>query len=312
MKRIKEFCQCLKIGVVALSVAIANMTVGGAVMAAEDAPEYRLAITPTQKDLNTIKPGRTYTGEFEIRNTGKHDFRYEISFSPYSVETETYEPDYEKETKYTDIAKWITVDAEEGFLKAGENVTLKYKVDVPENAHAGAQAATIMVTMTNDNEANDTAVQTVRQLGYLVYGNVDGETVKTAEILENKIPSFLFKPPVQATSLVENTGNIYTVAKYSVQVFPLFGDEEIYTNEENPDGNIIFPETRRYNTVSWDGAPQLGIFRVRQTIEIFDEKSVEEKIVFLCPIWFLFIVLLLIFFMIFWIISRIVKRRNEK
>lgn len=29
MKGIKEFCQCLKIGVVALSVAIANMTVGG-------------------------------------------------------------------------------------------------------------------------------------------------------------------------------------------------------------------------------------------------------------------------------------------
>ena len=96
-----------------------------------------------------------------------------------------------------------------------------------------------------------------------------------------------------------------------MQVFPLFGDEEVYTNEENPVKQMVLPGTNRYNELSWDGAPALRIFRVKQTVKIFDEVSVTEKMVFLCPIWFLFIVLLLIFCVIFWIVSRVRNRRKE-
>ncbi len=148
-------------------------------------------------------------------------------------------------------------------------------------------------------------------MGYLIYGNVDGEITKTGKVLENKVPSFLFNPPIMGTSVVENTGNVYTVAKYTLQVFPLFSDEEVYTNEEEPEDNVIFPETKRYNEVTWEGAPHLGIFKVRQTVKIFDDESVTEKIVFLCPLWFLFITLLLIFLTIFWIVSRVFRRKRE-
>lgn len=281
------------------------------VLAVDDKPEYRMDIYPAQKSLGEINPGSSYKGEFTIENTGEQDFEYEISFSPYSVEGEKYDPNYDKETQYTDIAKWITVDSDSGKIGAGDKTKVEYVIDVPADAHGGAQAAVIMITMRPDSQADTSAVQAIRRLGYLVFGNVDGDIIETGKILENKVPSFLFNPPIYGTSMVENTGNVYTVAKYSLQVFPLFSDEEVYTNEEEPENSVVFPETKRYNEIKWDGAPHLGIFRVRQTVKIFDEESVTEKLVFLCPIWFLFIVLLLIFCIIFWIVSRVVKRKRE-
>ena len=98
---------------------------------------------------------------------------------------------------------------------------------------------------------------------------------------------------------------------YTLQVYPLFGNEEVYTNEENPEKRTILPETRRLNTMSWDGAPQLGIFRVKQTVKFLDDTKVTEKLVFICPLWFLFVVLAIIFLAIFWIVSRVRGRGKE-
>lgn len=300
MKKIKLFLAALILSLSAFPVA--------AVHAEDDesSVNYVLGITPTQKGFGTMQPGETYTDSFKVRNKGGGEFSYKIEVTPYSVESETYEPDYSKKTQYTDIVDWITVDKTEGTVAANQEAEVTYTVSVPSDAHGGAQAATIMISMGGEGEEG---LQAVRRLGYLVYGNVNGAITTTAKILENKIPSFIFTPPITATSVVENTGNVYTNATYTLQVFPLFGDEEVYTNEEDPEKNIVFPETKRFFTASWEGAPQLGIFRVRQVIKIFDEESTVEKLVFLCPIWFLFIILLLIFGIVFWIVSRVRGRR---
>lgn len=279
-------------------------------MAANEA-DYHLGITPTQSNLGALEPGKSYTGEFKVRNQGNKTAEFEVVFAPYSVKNENYDPVYDESSSYTEISKWITTDQDGGIIEPNAEQSIKFTVNVPADAHGGSQSAIIAIRLKQENNATDTAIQAVQQLGYLVYGNVDGEIIQTGKVLENKIPSFLFTSPITATSLVENTGNVYTAATYKLQVFPLFGDEEVYTNEEEPDKNIIFPETKRFYTASWEGAPQLGIFRVRQTVKIFDDESVVEKLVFICPIWFLFIVLLIIFVAIFWIVSRIRGRNKE-
>lgn len=294
-----------------LALAIVTLLSQNSFTFAADEIDYHLGITPTQSNLGTIKPGESYTGEFKVRNHGNKTAEYEIDFAPYSVKNENYEPVYDQESSYTEISKWITASREGGVLEPGAEDTINFTVNVPSDIHGGSQSAIIVVRLKQDNSTTDTAVQAVQQLGYLVFGNVDGEITTTAKILENKIPSFIFTPPISATSLVENTGNVYTAATYTLQIFPLFSDEEVYTNEEEPDKNIIFPETKRFYTASWEGAPSLGIFRVRQTVKIFDEVSTVEKLVFLCPIWFLFIIVLIIFVAIFWIVSRIRGRNKE-
>lgn len=278
---------------------------------AADIPAYRIGITPTQQALGTIEPGEEYSGTFKVRNSGQNHVGFKISFSPYTITNENYEPSFTEETKYTAISRWITTDIEEGELDSGQETEVHYTVSIPENAAGGAQAATIIVTMVDNLSSSGNAIETVQQVGYLIFGNVNGDVIETGKIIDHKVPSFLFQPPIFSSSMVENTGNVYTNATYKLQVFPLFSDEEIYTNEETPENSIVFPETKRYHEAKWEGSPQLGIFKVRSTVKIFDEESVVEKLVFLCPIWFLFIVILLIFLIIFWIVSRIIKRRKE-
>lgn len=298
---------------VAVPVAIAlSFFCESSAVYADDMPAYRLGITPTQDNMGKLEPGKTYEGKFKVQNTGTQTFDYVIEFAPYSVRGENYEPNYSDESSYTEISKWIMVSRDSGTIASGDIHEIGYRIKVPEDAHGGSQSAIIIAKMLNpESDKDSTAVETIQQVGYLVFGNVDGEVTKTAKILENKIPSFIFDPPITATSLVENTGNVYTNATYTLQVFPLFGNEEVYTNEEKPEAKVIFPETKRYSEISWEGAPALGIFRVKQTIKIFDEVSTVEKLVFLCPLWLIALVLILLFLVIFWIISRVRSRNRE-
>ena len=165
--------------------------------------------------------------------------------------------------------------------------------------------------MVRDDELESTGVAVNHRVALLVFSEVEGNTRREGQVLETKIPTILFNPPITATSLVENTGNVHATAYYTLQVFPLFSDEEVYTNEENPATLTIPPETQRFNSISWDGAPQLGIFRVRETVTILDDTQTIEKIVFLCPIWFLFLILLILFFVIFWLVSRARSRKSS-
>lgn len=302
-KKLKHFVAAL----VVLALTFAGIPVA---RADDELPEYRVAITPTIKEFTDLKPGETYTDDFAIKNTGKQDFNYTIGFAPYSVKGENYEPNYTDMTNYTDITEWISVDKSKGFLASGTETELHYTINVPADAHGGAQSAIITVTMDNKTTGDSTAVETVRQLGYRILGNVDGEITQSGQVLKNDIPGFVSTAPLTVSSVVENTGNVYTHAKYTMQVFPLFSDEEVFTNEEEPEESLILPETKRYNAMTWDDCPSLGIYRVKQTVTIFGQTDTKEKYVIVCPFWLLFVFLLLFFLIVFWLVSRIIKRKH--
>ena len=272
-------------------------------------PDYRLQISPVRLDLD-LEPGTTSTGTFEVQNTGLKAYDFVLGVDPYSVTDENYSIDSETRTAYTDIVDWITFSQNEGHVDPNQNQEITVTVTVPDDVPAGGQYAMIYAEMVHDDELESTGVAVNHRVALLVFSEVEGNTRREGRVLETKIPTFIFDPPITATSLVENTGNVHATATYTLQVFPLFGDEEVYTNEENPATLTILPETQRFNSISWDGAPQLGIFRVRETVTILDDTQTIEKIVFLCPIWFLFLVLLIIFFAIFWLVSRVRSRHQ--
>lgn len=292
---------------------VCALGLSGAVFA-DDVPEYRIQISPARNDIGELKPGESYSNVLRVQNTGQKAFDFVIGVAPYFVIDEYYNPDYNNNNKYTDIANWIKFSISEGSVEPNSEVEVGYTVTVPADVPAGGQYAMLYAEINprDDTSTEGSGIAVSRRVGMLLYSNVEGNTRKTGSIIENKAPSFLFNPPVQATSIVENTGNTHATATYTLQVYPLFGNEEVYTNEENPDKLIVLPETRRFNTVTWPNAPHLGIFRVKQTVTIFGETSTIEKTVFLCPIWFLFIVIALVFCGVFWIVTRIRARRQDR
>lgn len=279
---------------------------------AEEIPKERIQVSPATVSIDDMKPGDTKEFKFKVQNTGSEPFRYEIFTTPYSVINENYEQDFSSDTNYTDIAKWITFSQDGGEIQPDKQDEITATIKVPQDVPAGGQYASVMIhtlgNPTSSDGGDKSAVSITNQIGLIVYSNIAGETRKAGSIVESKIPSFLFAPPITATSVVENTGNVHAKATYILQVYPFFGSEEVYTNEEQPTTITILPETRRLNTITWDGAPQLGIFKVKQTVKFLDKTEVTEKVVFLCPIWFLLIILAIIFLVIFLIVSRIFKK----
>lgn len=292
-----------------VAVIMASLWCGSEVFAEEAIPEYRIQISPASIEVD-LTPGKKTPIEFRVQNTGTKDFDFSLLTSPYSVVGEDYRQDISTPNSYTYIKDWITFSAESGEVKAGGEEKITATIDVPEDAPAGGQYAAIFARML-EPEGGSGGIRSEQQVGLLVYSkNIDGNTRETGNVVENKVPSFMFAPPISATSVVENTGNVHMTASYTLQVFPLFGDEEVYTNEDNPETHIIMPETRRLNMITWDGSPQLGIFKVRQTVKFAGDESITEKVVFICPIWFLFIILALIFLIVFWIVSRARSRKE--
>lgn len=295
-----------------LTIALAGTSASPALAEENKIPEYRLQMSPAKQDIGELKPGTTKTGTFKVQNTGSKPFDFKVGVFPYTVSDDGYSPNYDTVGKFNDIVEWVTFSQTEGTLDAGEEAEITYTITVPRDVPAGGQYAILAAETTGEkNTSGSSGIVAVRRVGMLLYSEVEGNTRRTGTVVENNIASILFNPPISATSIVENTGNVHATAEYTLQVFPFFSDEEVYTNEENPITLTVLPETRRFNTLTWTGAPHLGIFRVRQTVKIFGETSITEKIVFLCPIWFLFIILALIFCMIAWIITRI-RGRNSR
>lgn len=309
-----------KISKVALLPVLLLATVFGFSLAqpayADDRPAYRLQISPTQDNIGTVQPGDTYTGTFEVQNTGLNAYQYKAEVTPFSVKGQDYQQDFETVSDYTVMTDWVTLTGANGKIDPDSEATVTYTIKIPRDAPAGLQAITVMVTMINPAEAQASSIQTVSRVAYPVYLNVDGETRRTAEILTHKVSSFSFAPTIVSTSTVKNDGNIYANAEYWLEVRNFFNDQLEYSNTEyidgveTPDLAVIFPDSERYVETSWDDAPSIGIFKVKSVVKIFDEESIVEKTVIICPLWLIVIIVLFIGVAIFWIVSRIMKRRS--
>ena len=274
-----------------------------------------IQVSPTKTKIS-LAPGSSYSGTYKVQNVGTGPFSYTAYATPYSVTSDNYDPDYNSTTAHSQMASWITFDdmTAKGTLQPGETVEVKYTVNVPQDVPAGAQYAALMA-QTDSGKDDNATVNVVHRVGMILYAAVPGETRETGEVVKNTVNNFYFNPPLTVSSLVKNTGNVEQTAKYTVKIYPLFSNESVFNTENEAEGDYnrdIMPDTSRFNSISWENAPSIGIFSVEQTIEFAGETSTVSKLVLICPLWLLFVVFALIFFIIFWIISRARERKNGK
>ncbi len=279
----------------------------------EKAPIH-LQVSPAKLKVS-IKPGSSYVGSMKVMNVGARAFDYEVTATPYSVSGEEYSPNYTAEATYSQMSQWITFDkkTQKGTLQPEQIVDVTFTVNVPNDVPAGGQYAAIMA-QTSSGNAEDANIKTIHRVGMILYASVPGETRECAEITKNTVNSFYFNPPITVSSLVKNCGNIEQTATYTVKMYPLFSNEAVFSNEENPATLDIYPDTSRFNSISWDGAPRIGIFKVTQIVDFGGSSENREvtKYVLICPLWLLFVIIALIFFIIFWLVSRARDRKRGR
>lgn len=286
-------------------------------------------VTPQDQEY-VLTPGQTVTGEVKAINANDAEgkFYYIAEVVPYSVSNDgEYSLSFDARNDHTDIVNWVTmsdedesgVEAVHGVLEPGEEGKAYYTITVPKDARGGGQYFAVRVK--NDLEAAQKAekdstvvIKEVMGIASLVFVEVSGDITVKGEITNNDIPSFFLAPPISSSFMVKNEGNTHAKVSYYMQVFPLFSDEEVYTTEEDMGTKYVLPGASRMITQSWENAPSVGIFKVRQTVyydSMDNEPSVTEKMVIICPVWLLFIIIFAVVAIIIWIVLR-VRSRGKK
>ena len=235
---------------------------------------------------------------------------YELEIKPFYIDDEG-NTHFEAKGSYSEIINWIAMSKDDmkGAIKPNESKQINYTIAVPESAPAGGQYAVIVVKTYDDAKSD---IKQVYQLTQAIYAEVAGETHRQGEIASLMVPSLLFSGEITGTATIKNLGNVHSSAMHSLRVYPLFGDEELYTNEEEPYESLIMPEATRQSSVSWNQTPRIGIFRVKYAVEFEGVKNELEKVIIVCPLWLLVIILLFIVTIIYRVITDSRKKSSKK
>lgn len=277
---------------------------------------YSITMSPMNQRI-ILTPGEKYTGSFKISNAvdNSEELKYKIVIQPFYVD-EGYNVFYEDSGEINQIVNWTTVDKASGTLAVGSVQDINFTIDVPKDAPAGGQYEAITAVSVNDADADANSGNgvgtTIKQsigMAHIIYAEIAGTTRHGGEVVSTNVPSFIFDGNISAESTIENTGNTHGVATYTMQVFPLFSSEEVYTNEENPETKTILPDRALTNKTIWDKTPMVGIFNVKYTVEFEGVTTEVSKLVIKCPLWLFAIVVFVIIAIITWLV---VRARNRK
>lgn len=280
-----------------------------------------ITVSPMYQKI-IVNPGESQKFSFKISNPADstETVEYELSVEPFYM-SESNEIMYEAEGKSGEITDWVEFDSPtEGSIKPNGVTEVIFTIEVPETAPAGGQYFTVMVTKKNKGDTGETGeteeggrqtmIDETYRMAHLVYAEVTGDVRRSAEIFDVSVPSFLLSGNITGSASVKNTGNVHGDASYTLQVFPLFSDEEVYTNEEDPETTIILPGRTRYHETSWEGTPGVGIFNVVYTVQFGDSMEQVSKMVIVCPLWLLFIIVFVIAAIIIWLVMKARARRK--
>lgn len=261
-----------------------------------------------------LNPGDRYVGSFNISNNGDNalPFSYTTDIVPFYINNDNNVV-YEGEGSYNQIMDWITLSTDAGTLERDETETIYFTINVPNNAPAGGQYAGIrVVSKPSDTSGQGVNLKISQAMVHLVYAEITGTTVRKGVIESVDVPGFMLSGNITASSTIKNTGNVHGVAKYTLQVFPLFSSEEVYTNEENPEKEYIFPDRTVYKEISWDNTPSIGIYNVIYTVEFEGSTQEVKKMVIKCPIWLLFFIIFVIAALIIWLVVKAKGRKASR
>lgn len=263
-----------------------------------------------------LKPGEVYKNKFRVINDGSGDVSLKTDISPYAAkngEGGEYQINFNDESEYSMITNWTSIADDTIVVKKGEDKEVEFTITVPNDASGRGQYEYLSVMASSKPSTEGVSIAQNAVVGTVIYAKVDGAEVRrSGSISSHDINGFLFSPPISAASTVENKGNVHATAYYTLRVFPLFGGDSIYNNEDSPESQTLLPSTKRFYTAKWDSAPSIGIFKVESEVKIFDEVSKIEKLVIICPMWVLILVCVFILAVIFWIVSRVKSRKNAK
>lgn len=273
-----------------------------------------VVVSPPSTEVS-LEPGKSYTGSINITNPADatEELAYKAYVAPYGVKNLTYDADLSTQTTMTKITDWITLENPTGTIAVNSKAVLNYTINTPADAPAGGQYAAIMIQASSGE--NDATIGEVFEIASIIFAKIGGNNTVDGKILSVETPSFMFEAPITTTATFSNTGNVHATAKITAELRSAMTGEVIFPDIDEEVSNslteIIMPGTERALVFTIEKVPMLGVYNLKETISYLDDTFTDEKVIFICPIWFLVMVIVAIALIIIAVIATI-KRKVKK
>lgn len=220
----------------------------------------------------------------KIINTGEQAYEFVVYAGPYSVKTETYDPDFVTVNKSNQAYQWISFDKTRYIIKPGQTIDIPYKIIIPKSATPGGHYAVIFAE-TQPPSSAQTGVERKKRVGSLMYMTINGE-VKMASKVESWTSSlWQTKLPLSADVRIRNDGNTHFLANTHITYQDIFSRDKLKYNQEA----IVMPGTTRRISANWEHPPLPGVYKVSGGVELLDRtETLPHKYVLYTPLWLLY------------------------
>ena len=232
-----------------------------------------LEITPVTKRL-ALSASETHDSTISVTNTGSENVTIHIYAKPFSTNKDGTTQDFDTETTYTQISRWITIKTGEGAyepeatyrLTPQETKVIDYKITAPEEVPGGGQYAVLFVETEPPETDSKNAIQTISRVGMTIYATMPGEPRRSVHIEGIDVSSLVLNQGIGTQTRVKNEGNIDFQASIDIKVSSVFG-KQLYTNTVIAS---IFPESTKTIYAGWEDTPRFGLYRVEYSISALD------------------------------------------
>ena len=259
--------------------------------------EFQIAISPAYTQFDIV-PGSTTSETIRVRNVGSMETDLKIGISSLTVSDETTVAG----TPRNEIIDWTTIELDDGctvtdekdgelfvHMRVKEECFVTFSTATPLNAPFGEQYMSVYFQEVRVDDGG--SVQVIRSIGANIFGtNRTGESSgdMCGRVKDQMIPFWILDAPLTTTATVENCGRLNFITTVKLEVRNLFG--RLMHEEVSPQERILMVDSKREIRDSWDDA-SIGIYKVKQTVEMLGETYVKEKWTFVIPLWLILVVL---------------------
>lgn len=291
-----------------------------------------ISISPISKIVQ-LASSSTYEDSFNVTNDSDRPVNFEVYVSPYSYmyseESDSYTLGFSNENNYTQLTRWTKImDASGNYVRNPHfsidghgKMEIHYRISTPDNMPAGGQYAVIFVHTLADEGGGNNIIKTEASPGMIIYGRGEGESIISAEISDLSLSRDITRTNeegkqvtdghINASAKVKNTGNIDFNATATLKVESVFGGG-YYETPENKARTSVIPESEMILTDEWENTPWFGLYRTTWTVTAAGETQTISQMIFINPVPFIIITLILLTIIIVWITIMLRKRKERR
>lgn len=222
--------------------------------------ETTIKVTPSILE-KMVKPGEIYSGQTKIANNSAQEITLYAYLKDFKAAAEDESGRAELIVPGTEtgnyISSWIDISIEGITLASGEERSVSYTINIPDNVGPGGYYGAIVfgtqAPKIRPGEAETgAAIGIAQQAASLLLLQVEGIADERADIREFKTDKQFYSTPfdVKFTTKISNLGNVHVKPRGVIEIKNMLG-KKVTTLTVNEDGGNILPKSARIFSNNW-------------------------------------------------------------